>query len=209
MNTRIVCIADTHNFHDRVEVPRGDVLIHAGDLTMRGTIEEIQSALSWLRSQPHAHKVCIAGNHDWLFERDPIQAAALVPEGVTYLQHSSCTIRGLKFWGSPVQPWFFDWAFNRRRGAEIARHWDLIPADTDVLITHGPAYGHLDRVGNSRPVGCEMLLAQIQKNRPRLHVCGHIHDGYGQKTDGHTIMVNASICDEDYQPIHAPVVLDL
>ena len=104
---RIVCLSDTHGHHARIAVPPGDVLIHAGDLTDTGTETELREALAWLGRLPHRHKVFVAGNHDALFERDPGAAAVLVPKGVQYLEDSGCEIAGLRFWGSPVQPWFF------------------------------------------------------------------------------------------------------
>lgn len=205
---RIVCISDTHGHHTRITVPPGDVLIHAGDLSDTGTEVELRGALAWLGRLPHRHKVCIAGNHDALFERDPKAAAALVPKGVHYLEDSGCEIAGLRFWGSPVQTWFFGLAFNRERGAHIARHWAKIPVGTDVLITHGPAYRHLDGIGIDHG-GCEMLRRRILEISPQLHVCGHLHEGYGTDFLGRTMLVNAAICNEAGRLKNVPVVVDL
>lgn len=205
---RIVCLSDTHNLHDRITVPEGDLLIHAGDATMRGTLEEIVVFDAWLASLPHRHKVVVAGNHDFLFEREPALARQLLRSAV-YLQDSGVELDGLELWGSPWQPWFFDWAFNLRRGAPLREKWDLIPESTDVLITHGPPHGILDRVDGGELVGCEELLQAILRCRPRLHVFGHIHEGYGQeKRDGVTF-VNASNCNRAYRPVNPPVVVDL
>jgi Icc-related predicted phosphoesterase len=185
------------------------VLIHAGDLTNLGTEEELREALTWLGRLPHAHKVVIAGNHDHLFESDPQTAAALVPKGVHYLEDSGLEIAGLRFWGSPVQPWFFGLAFNRERGADIARHWAMIPAGTDVLITHGPPYRHLDAIGGFDHGGCEMLRRRVVEIGPQLHVFGHLHEGYGTDFLGRTMLVNAAICNEAGRPGNAPIVIDL
>lgn len=206
---RIVCISDTHNHHNGIHVPAGDVLIHAGDLTDMGTKEELREALAWLRRLSHPHKVVIAGNHDGLFERDPQAAAALVPKGVHYLEDSGCEVAGLQFWGSPVQPWFFGLAFNRERGADIARHWEKIPMGTDVLVTHGPPYRHLDSIGRLDHGGCEMLRRRVLAIGPQLHVFGHLHDGYGTDFLGRTMLVNAAICNEAGRPVNAPIVIDL
>ena len=100
---RLVCISDTHNRHGALDVPEGDVLLHAGDLTAQGTREEIEAFGAWLAARPHPHKVVIAGNHDWLFQREP-QAAVEALGTATYLQDSGVTIGGLRFWGSPWQP---------------------------------------------------------------------------------------------------------
>lgn len=172
--------------------------------------------MKWVAHYPHRHKLVIAGNHDWLFQNAPTDAAALIPDGVTYLQDSGMVIEGIKFWGSPWQPAFHDWAFNLNRGRVIAEKWKLIPDDTQVLITHGPPFGILDRLIETfgKPgsqVGCEDLTHRINALRSlRLHVFGHIHHSYGQETDWKgRIFVNASIVDENYRRAHPPIVIDL
>jgi predicted phosphohydrolase len=198
MTMRIVLISDTHNRHDGIQLPEGDILIHSGDFSGRGLEREVIDFLHWFGKQPHRHKVLIAGNHDFLAEKNPGLFASLIPEGVTYLNDSGAVIEGLKIWGSPIQPWFYDWAFNRQRGADIARHWELIPADTDILVTHGPPFGILDKVENGPHVGCEELLKKIESVQPRLHVFGHIHEGHGELQVGKTKFVNASVLNAKY-----------
>ena len=212
--TRIVCLSDTHNLHRSVDVPEGDVLVFAGDLTGAGTQPEVVDFLRWFEALPHPSKVMIAGNHDWLFERDPGQAAQLVAKhapSATYLKDSGALIAGLRFWGSPVQPRFLDWAFNRDRGADIQRHWDLIPANTEVLVSHGPPRGYLDHVPNIGQEGCANLRATLGKlPELRLSVFGHLHSKGGKMMmDSGKIFVNASICDERYRPIHRAVMVAL
>ena len=138
---RIVCISDTHGQHAKLGVPDGDVLIHAGDFMAFGdTPKEIIDFNQWLGGQPHRHKIVIAGNHDWMFERHPGAAKELLGNAI-YLENSGTELAGLKIWGSPVQPEFNNWAFNVARGAAIRRYWEMIPDSTDVLVTHGPPYG--------------------------------------------------------------------
>lgn len=205
---KIVCISDTHGKHKQVELPDGDILIHAGDISGRGEIWQVESFLQWFSARPHTHKVLIAGNHDFLAERNSVLFRELVPDNVIYLNDSGTEIEAIKIWGSPVSPWFYDWAFNRRRGEEIKRHWDLIPEDTNILITHGPAYGIQDLTFDGQMVGCEELNKRIFDIRPKLHVCGHIHEAYGMtEIDGITF-INASILNLEYQVAHAPVVID-
>jgi predicted phosphohydrolase len=204
---RLVLLSDTHNLHAALAVPEGDLLIHAGDLSMMGSLEDVEAFDAWLAGLPHPHKIVIAGNHDFCFERAPGEAEARLTRAV-YLRDSGLTLGGLRFWGSPWQPWFFDWAFNLQRGPEIRAKWDLIPADTDVLITHGPPAGHGDLTTRGDHAGCADLLDAIRRVRPRLHVFGHIHEGYGQTSEGETLCVNASNCDVDYQPVNPPIVLD-
>lgn len=212
---RLVLISDTHNFHDQVKVPDGDVLVHSGDMSLSGTEQEIQDFGDWFYEQPHQHKVIIAGNHDWLFQRDRQLAEALLCHNscaVIYLENSGIEIDDKKFYGSPVQPWFFDWAFNVPRGSAIKRYWDMIPSDTDVLITHGPPHGILDQSVPRRQtdhLGCEELSLAVERVNPKVHVFGHIHGGYGKQEAGDTIFVNASVVDESYKVRNEPIVVDL
>lgn len=208
---RLVCLSDTHGRTGALVVPPGDVLLHAGDLTGRGDAHEVREALAWLAGLPHRTKVLIAGNHDFLFQDEPDAARALLAPhpGLTYLEDAGTTVGGLRVWGSPWQPWFFDWAFNLPRGEELRRVWDRIPAGTDVLLTHGPPAGILDRCADGREVGCADLLDAVQRVKPRLHVFGHIHEAYGRHERGGTLFVNASTCDLAYRPVQPPVVVDL
>jgi predicted phosphodiesterase len=217
---RLVCLSDTHNLHARLSVPDGDVLVHAGDATMQGSEGELRRFADWLRGLPHRRKVVVAGNHDWLCERQPGRAAEIL-EGLDYLLDSAVEIGGLRFWGSPWQPWFLSWAFNLPRGEALQAKWDLIPPATDVLVTHGPPRGLLDevetltsRVLNALSaldghVGCAELRATVEALAPRVHVFGHIHEGYGQRRERDTLYVNASCCDRRYRPVNAPIVVDL
>lgn len=208
---RIVCISDTHSMHRQVVVPEGDLLIHAGDCLGVGTLEELADLNDWLGALPHRHKLLIAGNHDWCLQDEPAEAEAMLT-AVTYLRDRGATIAGLKFWGSPWTPVFFDWAFNRARGEPIAERWRLIPDDTDVLITHGPPYGILDQVmtgTRGESVGCEALRARVEEVRPRLHVFGHIHEGYGRQERDGCLYVNASTCLVSFKPLNPPIVIDL
>jgi calcineurin-like phosphoesterase family protein len=230
---RIVCVSDTHTYGPLIQVPDGDVLVHAGDLTFRGTLDEVHGELAWLASLPHKHKLFIAGNHDfyfderfqdghvfrnWVIERPtPIPALLAEYPELTYLQDSSVTLDGVKFYGSPWQPWYYDWAFQFKNGDrnEAARKWGEIPLDTDVLITHGPALGILDKAYDRDKLGDEYLRDALNDlTNLKLHVCGHIHESYGIKRlnrgDGTMVpFVNAAINNIDYRPINAPIVVDL
>ncbi|MEM6995386.1 MAG: metallophosphatase domain-containing protein [Myxococcota bacterium] len=179
----VVCISDTHTRHARLTVPPCDLLIHAGDLCRKGSDAELDAFVEWFAAQPATDKVFIAGNEDACCERNPervhdVAAAA----GVTYLDEEEIVIQGLRIYGSPVTPKFFNMAFNRERGPEIRRHWDAIPEGIDILITHGPPQGILDRIVLGRHVGCADLLERVHAVRPRLHVFGHIHEARGKAT---------------------------
>jgi len=204
---RIVCISDTHARHRQLVVPDGDVLVHGGDLTRRGSREDVRDFDDWLGTLPHPHKVVIAGNHDFCFERHDWARAWIT--NATYLQDELIEIAGLRFYGSPWQPRFFDWAFNLDRGLPLRRVWAKIPTDVDVLITHGPPMGILDRTARGEHVGCEELLAAVARVRPRLHVFGHIHESAGRIDRDGTIFVNASSCDLHYHASQSPIVVEL
>ena len=209
MNNKLKCvaIADTHGMHRDITIPNGDVLIHAGDITMRGKLSELNDFNDWLGEQPHKHKIIVAGNHDWSFEREKEASIKIVTNAV-YLEDQSIEIEGHKFYGSPWQPWFLGYAFNLQRGEEIQEKWDLISNDIDVLITHGPAFGILDKVARDN-VGCENLLSKIEEVTPKVHVCGHIHEGYGEVIKEGIKFINASINTVRYKPTNAPILFTL
>jgi Icc-related predicted phosphoesterase len=212
-------VSDTHGRHKRIEeVPDGDVLISAGDFTTRGiSRSEIKSFGAWMDKQPHKHKLVIAGNHDFMFERDPRLARnQLKGYDLTYLQDDAVELDGVKFYGSPWQPEFCNWAFNLPRGEALLEKWKQIPDDTDVLITHGPPYGILDEAPDFHNrdamvnCGCNELAKEIfHRVRPKVHIFGHIHEGYGEHSAEGVRFINASICTAEYQPTNLPIVFDL
>ncbi len=206
---RIVCISDTHSKHHKINLPDGDILIHAGDISSYGTEKEVRKFDNWLADLPHPHKIVVAGNHDFVFEREPDIAKELITHA-TYLEDSGTVLEefNLKIWGSPITPWFFDFAFNRQRGEEIDAYWQKIPEETDILITHGPPHGILDDTVRGDHVGCEALRKRVDKIRPRVHIFGHIHEAYGAYYNQHTWFVNAAIMDISYKPINPPLVLN-
>ena len=207
---KIIAISDTHGKHHQLNLPKGDLLLHAGDVSSRGTEAEIIDFLNWFKGLDFKYKVFIAGNHDFHFERETAATiATIIPDNVIYLNDSGVEIEGIKIWGSPVSPWFYDWAFNRQRGADIRTHWDLIPADTDILMTHGPAHGILDLTTQNIPAGCEELLLKIKEIQPKIHLSGHIHEGYGGVEKFGTYFVNASVLDMRYNLVNVPVELEL
>lgn len=202
---RIVCISDTHELHRSIEVPDGDLLIHAGDITSRGEAHVMQDFLEWWAEQPHKHKVFVAGNHDFILEHQK-------PRDVGYLEDEEINVGGLTVYGSPMTPTFGDWAFMEERGAAIKKHWDKIPDNIDILVTHGPPHGILDMTPprwGSKNAGCEALLKAVRRTKPLLHVFGHIHHSYGQVYSGGTNFVNAAICTERYIAENKPWVVNL
>ena len=204
---RIVAVADTHMGHRELQVPDGDVFIHAGDLCRFGILPELEEAARWIRALPHRHKIVVAGNHDWAFVNEREAARALFDD-VTYLEDTSAHIRGLHFYGSPWQPEFYNWAFNLPRGPALAEKWARIPPDVDVLITHGPPRGLGDIAGfgaRAHSTGCDDLLARVRTVRPRLHMYGHIHEDGGVWHDDGTCFANVTAWDGE----RAPTVFDV
>lgn len=186
----LVAMADTHGYLPEA-VPEGDVLILAGDLTRTGSLDEVAELNDYLAALPHRHKLVVAGNHDWCFQRQPREARALLT-AATYLEDEAVVLEGVKFYGSPWQPWFYDWAFNLPRGPELAAVWARIPEDTDVLVTHGPPLGFGDRTRREQRVGCEDLLNRVRVVRPKLHLFGHIHEDPGVWREGGTAFANVT-----------------
>jgi len=215
MKKKITFISDTHNKHKHLTskgmgniLGSGDILVHAGDCTSMGQKHEINEFLKWFSNTEFEHKIFIAGNHDFGFEEQTDIAQEYKNLGITYLFDNDITIDGIKFYGSPWQPEFHNWAFNLPRGEELAAKWEKIPDDVDILITHGPAYGILDYAPIGGHVGCEELYRKIAEVKPKIHVCGHIHDGYGQKTMGGIEFLNASVLNDRYEYAHKPIVVE-
>jgi Icc-related predicted phosphoesterase len=154
--------------------------------------------------------VFIAGNHDFFFEQaSEEQVRNIIPPGVTYLEDSAVEIEGYRIWGSPITPSFYDWAFNRERGADIRAGWELIPAETDILIVHGPPYSILDKTYRGAPVGCRDLLGRVSEIEPAVFICGHIHEAYGMLRSKETTFINCSQVNLAYEIANPPVVIDL
>lgn len=209
---QICCISDTHERHTEVEIPPCDLLLHAGDITGIGSPQALMKFNSWCQSlvdkQIVRKIICIAGNHDFLFERDPEQARSLLT-APAYLQDSGVEWEGHHFWGTPWQPWFYDWAFNLRTEEELDQKFQLIPSDTDVLLSHGPPHGILDRTTHGDSVGSTALLRRIKEITPKLVVFGHIHEAYGKYEEDQITYVNASICDVHYRAANEPFLFQI
>lgn len=210
---RIIFLSDTHGATLRHPIPDGDVLVHCGDFSKKGSEKELAAFRDWYFSFPHKTKLFIAGNHDLLFEKNAASARELVSDGI-YLLDEGVMIDGVRFYGAPWTPEFYSWAFMRPRGARMREVWQKIPAGTDILITHGPPQGVLDYVpGSASHVGCEELAKSIEELKPAVHVFGHIHEGYGLEKriwEGgrETLFINASNCNLRYEAVNPPVVID-
>lgn len=252
-HVRFVCISDTHTKLEKLkslEIPNGDVLLHAGDFSMYGRPEEVHIFNEFLGNLPHKHKVVIAGNHDITFDLDLMNyqrsswiwsmmdrnyeselrfygASGIhdLLQNCIYLQDSMVELYGFRIYGSPWTPsQYKTWGFQLPRGEGLLEKWNEIPGDIDILLTHCPPCGFGDTAHDSYPykmkkmlglmeedhTGCVDLLNTVQRRvKPRYHVYGHIHEGYGIKTDGTTTYVNASTCTKSYEPTNPPIVFDV
>jgi len=216
---KIVTFSDTHNCHDQVVLPDCDNCIFGGDLSGRGNRIETSFFFRWYNAQTQCkHKIMIVGNHDICFQEkfneetqanrwletliaqypDIIVLDNRYPDGVR--------IEGINIYGSPATPWYHGerWAFNYHR-QDIAEIWSKIPTNTDILITHGPAYGILDKTLTEKNAGCPELLQRIKEIKPKYHICGHIHESYGAHYEDETMHINCSIIDKDYYPTNKPI----
>lgn len=221
---KIALISDTHGMHDSMyhDLPKADVLIHAGDVTNVGSQAGTRQFVEWFQNlKGYDHKIFVAGNHDWSFYRKPawlydlINDENLSQSDCVYLEDSEFTIESpefskpIKIYGSPWQPPFMNWAFNAPE-EQLFKIWEKIPDDVDILITHGPAYGILDRViGGYEYLGSTTLSERIKKIKPKIHISGHIHSGHGIIEKNGTLYINASTATESYEMIYKPIVIDL
>lgn len=209
---KVIFISDTHEQHDKlINLPEADMIIHGGDITKRGKEQEVKEFIEWFANLNYKYKVFIAGNHDFYFEDykwHEIQRT--LPEGMFYLCNSGVEIEGIKIWGSPMTPWFYNWAFNRERGFDIMRYWQQMPSENlDILVTHGPPARILDKCKDGRIVGCEDLLSVVEEFKPKFHLFGHIHEGYGIVETEDTTFINGSVLDERYELVNEAVVFEI
>ena len=194
---RITAFSDTHMLHHQVEIPDGDLLIFAGDMSVCRTLQDVAGFNAFLKTFPHTHKIVVGGNHDHLLASSPDLGRELLQDAI-YLQDGAVVIAGIKIYGSPWQPIFNTNAcdaFALPRGKVIREKWAMIPEDTDLLVTHCPPSGIMDEDGGVSH-GCSDLLERVQRIAPRFHVFGHIHNHNGMQTVAETTFVNCNVKDK-------------
>jgi len=204
----ITFISDTHSHHELMtqDLSGGPILVHCGDVSNRGRESEVIEFLEWFHSLPYTHKIFIAGNHDFIFQKTN---NIVIPDGIHYLFDSSVIIEGIKFYGTPWQPWFYDWAFNLPVGGNALREkWAAIPNNTDIVIVHGPPFGILDTVARGGVhVGCRLLAERLLEIKPNICAFGHIHEAFGTTTVDKTTYINASMLDLRYEYTNKPMII--
>lgn len=216
---RVVAFSDTHSYHRKIAIPDGDILICAGDITFRGELSVIEDFCNWMKALPHKNKVCIFGNHSLGMEygyKRPHALSMFKDAGIIYLENSETEIEGIKTYGSPITPFFNNWEFNRQRGKEIAREWEKIPDDTELLIVHTMPFGVLDKAprgeGKYSHEGCRDLLDRVgQLKKLKVFFGGHLHRDNNERPvviNGITFC-NVSILNNKYEVANDPVVIDI
>lgn len=210
----ITFISDTHTCHRQIQMPMsGDVICHCGDMTNFGSSRVVKDFAEWFDELDFDYKIFIAGNHDLSAETKKDKFLKKIPEDIIYLENEGVVINGIKFWGSPVSPHTIQaWAFAKERGEEIRAYWDMIPEDTDVLLTHGPPYGVGDETstpqeGEDPHRGCKDLLEVVQNVKPFIHSFGHIHEGrtvYDDKRNN-IAYINASVVNKAREVVNDPI----
>src|SRR5688500_2475730 len=221
---RIACISDLHG--RLPDIPACDVLVIAGDVCPHapgafvGSREDVLHQSKWLAGPfhewlervPARHVVACWGNHDFIGQKSP----DLVPKSLrwTMLTDAAATIDGLRFYGTPWQLWFYDWAFNAPNGkaageAFLARKWAAIPVDTDVLLVHGAPEGCGDLTADDNTTGSSTLRDRIRQVKPKLVVTGHIHEAYGRYDLAGVPVINASVLDRNYALVNPPIVVEI
>lgn len=219
--TKICVISDTHCKWNKLVIPECDILISCGDYSFRGELHVVKDFHKWLNKQPAKHIISVQGNHEKFVESNfalsKLTAQEVCPR-VHFIDEGLVEVEGLRIWCSAITPFFYDWAWNRYPGEEIQKHWDLIPSNVDVICTHAPVFGILDGVlefdksfgeWGTKHVGCPQLLKKVFEIKPKYHLCGHIHSGYGiEELDGINF-INASICDEQYKAVNSPIIFEI
>lgn len=192
--SKIIVVSDSHNKHNEIDIPSGNdegILIHCGDFTNNGTKEELDNFYTWFKNLKFKHKILIPGNHDKNFYENSEKFKDICH----VLNDNLITINGLKIWGSgkTIHTEGFIKGYNQYTKEEIKEYWNNIPMGLDILITHGPPYGILDKNIFGISAGDPVLLDVLKTKVPRYHFYGHIHEGHGVSNYGETVCVNASL----------------
>lgn len=212
----IDCISDLHGYQPILR--GGDLLIIAGDMTARDRPKEWVDFYTWLKKQSYDQIVYVAGNHDGLLESSCSDEDSrgigiqdeFPPCNCEYLRDNCFIYKDLKIYGMPWTPMFCNWHFMKDREG-MREMVSKIPEDVDILITHGPSYGILDQCPDFfepdqlKHGGCYELYKKLKSLKQlKLHVFGHIHEGYGVHQDDY-LSINASIMDGNYNPTNKPI----
>ena len=204
----IVALSDSHGNHRSIDLPVGEIAIHCGDCTRRSNNLEILDFIQWFSDLQFNYKILVAGNHDRFIQKRKEEFYEMLKNrNIIYLENRAIQIAGVNFFGSPyTMNYGGTGAFTYKDEHEANQLWNLIPENTDILITHGPPKGYRDySKAEKRNTGCQVLLTRVLSVRPRYHIFGHIHESYGTEEDGGTSFVNASIVNGAEEAVNKPV----
>jgi Icc-related predicted phosphoesterase len=204
---RIICVADSHTKYKNINIPDGDIFIHAGDIDIYNQVDLVDFN-DWLGELHFKHRIIVAGNHDLFLE---VLGSKEIKKRLTngiYLENEELIIDNIHFWASPYTPIFGNWAFMRHE-SDLAKIWLQMSKKCDILITHGPPYEILDKTISEKHAGSISLLLRVAKIKPKYHIFGHIHEGYGYFHKYHTIFVNCSVMDDMYNLVNQPQVIEI
>lgn len=212
---KICFLSDTHGSHRGVkQLPDADVICHTGDYSAQGSSEDLKQFMKWFSGlEQYSARIFISGNHDIFAEESPDVMESMIPKNVIYLRDSFTIIDGYKFYGTPYQPIFLNWAFNLPE-EELVKKWEMIPDDTDILLTHCPPYGVLDfaeasKFKEAEHCGSRSLLDRVLHIDPLAHAFGHIHEAYGEiSLYNNTSFVNGSLLNRRYQLVNDPIIIN-
>jgi len=221
---RVMAMSDTHSLHDQIDVDYYknediDVFIYAGDWNIT-SLSDVEDLDRWMYKVPAKFKLWIAGNHDLMLEykmrRNLERQIHESCKNCVYLRDTGIQIGGVNFYGFPWTPLFNNWAFMMTEEG-IEKKISYIPKNTDVLISHGPAHGILDRTERGDLAGCRALYEKCFKKLDiRYHVHGHIHEGFGNERlrhrsgiNGITEHYNVSVVNENYNVVHRPTIFNV
>ena len=207
---KIICFSDTHRCIDGLNIPNADVVICAGDFCNNGSFEDVIAFNKWFSKLPAKHKIVVAGNHDVSFEKNLAISKTFLDNDIIYLQDELIKIEKIKFYGTPWQLPFMNWAFNLPED-DLRKKFAHIPNDTDILITHSPPFGILDSTPPKKNLGSKALLEKVLQVKPKCHIFGHIHHGYGEHIDANNNInfMNVSLLDEGYNFVNEPKIIEV
>lgn len=187
----------------------GDVLIHCGDFCngYQNDGHSIAEIDRWFGMQQFELILTIGGNHDFLAE-SLFERSETVFENASYLVDTEYIHKGVTFYGSPWLPDLDGWA-NYLPDKKRQKKWERIPASVDVLITHTPPFGILDRPRSGRQIGCKSLRSAVDRVRPQVHCFGHVHASPGRISKAGTEFINATVINSDIEVCYGPRVVEV
>lgn len=205
---QVLAISDLHGYLP--EIPKCDLLLLGGDYCPTRNLDQERRFMlgpftEWLKKINARFIVGIAGNYDFILQEDP-ELAKNLPW--IYLQDNEVNLEGVRIYGSPWTPPFFNWAFMKPE-FELKKEFKKIPTGLDILLTHGPAYRHRDKTTSGYHAGSFSLWEAVNERKPDSHVFGHIHEDRGVLDTEHTRFFNVSHVDFGYEPKHSPIDIPL